>query len=646
LLIFFILNFNSKFSSFLSQISQETREKILQATDIVDLIGSYIPVKRSGSSFKANCPFHNEKSPSFHINAHRQNFKCFGCGEGGNAITFVMKYEGLSFGESIKKLAAKASIPIIEEAYDANAEKIRRSRGRLLDLHREAARFMHDLLLKDPAAKRARDYMKSRGYNSEMAKRWLIGWMPDSAKVFLDWARDRKFTGRELVDSGIAAQRDEGGIYLRFRDRLMFPINNEQCEVVAFSARKLREEQTGGKYINSPETTLFSKSKILFALDRARRPILQRKSVVICEGQLDVIALHEHGIDHAIGTQGTALTPLHAKILKRNTDHAVLCFDSDSAGYAASEKAFRQLAEVGVSVSALSLPPGDDPDSFLKEHGVAEFQKLLDQARPFLDYKIDRSQTEGGMANAQARANTAHEIADLLSHVNDAVTRDALMNHCSTRLQISPQEIRNATSSAKKKNQSFRNQPEKENATMSVIASNIDPTIAYLCHLALYSIEARNLLSSQFETLHEATQYFEGVSLLETILSSETDPSSNASINLFLSSLPQEEQLALENNEVFQQEASNQASELAELALSKLSEKMIYRRVTINQNALAQQNLSRDEMTQLLNESKDLSELLKSLGRRIVADDRAHLGVSKVKKIYQPKNQYKGDRSR
>lgn len=165
---------------------------MLESTDIVDLIASYIPVKRSGSSFKANCPFHNEKTPSFHINPQRQSFKCFGCGEGGDAISFVMKHEGLSFVDTVRKLAAKANIPIVEEVFDADAERHKRKRGRLLELHRETARFLHELLLKDPRAKHARAYLKSRGYGKEMAVRWMVGWMPGDPRAFLDWAKEKK----------------------------------------------------------------------------------------------------------------------------------------------------------------------------------------------------------------------------------------------------------------------------------------------------------------------------------------------------------------------------------------------------------------------------------------------------------------------
>lgn len=629
--------------SIVAQISQETRIKVLEATDIVDLISSYIPVKRAGSSFKANCPFHNEKSPSFHINPQRQSFKCFGCGEGGDAFSFVMKHEGLSFVDAVRKLAAKANIPIIEDAFDADGERIKRRRGRLLDLHREAARFMHDLLLTDPRAKHARAYLKSRGYGREMAVRWCVGWMPSEPGIFLDWARGKKFTGRELVDSGICAQNERGGLYVRFRDRLMFPVANDQGDFIAFSGRQIINDPNTGKYINSPETGLFLKSKTIFAFDRARKPIMKEKAVLICEGQLDALACHEHGIDHAVATLGTACTAQHAKILKRYTDTAILCFDADKAGYTASERAFRELSSESIHVRVVSLPAGDDPDSFLKREGPEAFRQLLKEARPFFDFKIDRAQVEGGLANAQARGNTAREVAALLGYIADPVSRDSLLNHCATRLQMSAPDLRAATAQARKK-QAREHRAEKEATPAAQIEpSSIDSLIAYLCNLALHSAEARQYLGEQYETLHEAAPYMEGLPLLENILAAEVDPDNAAAVNTFLSALPPADQLALQVDPTFHQALSVQPMQDAEEALAKLSEKVLNKRYAINQSALNQPGLNAQQLMSLLKEAAEISQLLAALGRRTIADDRASLGSTAgkkpaFKKPWQPKS--------
>jgi DNA primase len=613
----------------LAQISQETRIKVLEATDIVDLISSYIPVKRAGSSFKANCPFHNEKSPSFHINAQRQSFKCFGCGEGGDAFSFVMKIEGLSFVDTVRKLAAKANIPIIEEAFDANAEKNRKARGRLLDLHREAARFMHELLLTDPRAAHARNYLKSRGYNREMAARWTVGWMPDQPKQFLDWAREQKFTGLELVKSGIAIKREQGtGLYVRFGNRLMFPVANEQGDIIAFSGRQIIEDPKSGKYIYSPETELFLKSKTIFAFDRARQAIMKQKAVLICEGQLDALACHEHGINHAVATLGTACTAQHAKIFKRYTDTAILCFDADSAGYNASEKAFRELALQNIHVRCVTMPPGDDPDSYLKREGPEAFRELLDQARSFFDFKIDRAQATGGLANAQARGNTAREVAALLAFVSDAVSRDTMLNHCATRLQMSAPDLRLATSSAKKKQARDLRRDPKEVVPIVTEPTAVDSIIVYLCQLCLQAEGAIAYLRDQYETLHEAAQHIEGLPLLEKIISSEVTAGNAASVNNFLAGLPNSDQLALHSESSFQADQSLDPLRDAEEALSKLSEKVLNKRYAANQSALAQPGLAGDKLNQLLREATEINQLLTALGRKTIADDRPSLGKS------------------
>ena len=278
----------------MGRIPEETIEQVLAATDIVDLVGSYLPLKRAGSNFKANCPFHNEKTPSFMVNPARQSYHCFGCGEGGNAISFVISYENLPFPDAIKKLANRAGVVVQEDAYDPEADKRRRRKSRLLELHNQAARFMHQVMMESPDAQHARDYLKSRGYGKGMAERWVVGWMPENPSTFLNWAREQGFTGRELCESGLAALKNENnarsGIYVRFRDRLMFPIHNDYGDIIAFSGRQLREDPNSGKYINSPETQLFKKSKVFFALDKARRHMTKDKYALLCEGQIDVIA--------------------------------------------------------------------------------------------------------------------------------------------------------------------------------------------------------------------------------------------------------------------------------------------------------------------------------------------------------------------
>ena len=415
----------------MGRIPEETIEQVLASTDIVDLVGSYLPLKRAGSNFKANCPFHNEKTPSFMVNPARQSYHCFGCGEGGNAIGFVMAYENLPFPDAIKKLASRAGVIVQEDSYDPEADKRRRQKSRLLELHNQAARFMHQIMMESPDAQHARDYLKSRGYGKGMAERWVVGWMPDNPGIFLDWARKQGFTGRELCASGLAALKDDrnprAGLYVRFRDRLMFPIHNDYGDIIAFSGRQLREDPNTGKYINSPETQLFKKSKVFFALDKARRQMTKDKYALLCEGQIDVIACHESGIGSAIATLGTACTPEHARLLKRYTNDVVICFDSDAAGFKAADKAFSILAPEGMHIRMVIMPHGDDPDSLIKRDGADSFKALVTNAQEYFIVKLEHETSTRDLTSVRERAALAREMADLIAYVGDKLTKDALI---------------------------------------------------------------------------------------------------------------------------------------------------------------------------------------------------------------------------
>lgn len=606
------------------QISQETKEQILAATDIVDVIGSYIEVKRAGPSYKALCPFHNEKSPSFNINPQRQFFHCFGCKKSGDAITFVREYENLTYVDAIKKLAARVGIPVTEEAYDPKEDRARRQRGRQLDLHREVAAFLHEQLFTRDAT-HARDYLKSRGFGKEMAVRWQIGWMPDDARVFMDWARAKKFTGRELVDSGIFVQKERGGIYVRFLGRLMIPIRNEHGDVIAFTARQLREDPKSGKYINSPETVVFKKSNVLFALERARKAVLKENAVVICEGQLDVISCHEQGIDHVVGTQGTAITPSHARLLRRYAKNAIVCFDADNAGILATEKAFRVLCEEGIPVRVARMPAGEDPDSFIKKNGPEAFRALLAEAVGFFDFKIDRAQADDRLSDLQQRSAFARECASLLAAVPDPVSREDMINHVATRLRTGVPELRDAVlraARAAKSKPAERTRGETTAEAPAVEALTIDPTVGYLCGLALRSAAAQEWLGEQYETLHEAADHLEGISLLEAILSARPDAASHAAVNSFVAELSEPQRLALLADPTFHDDPPENPVAAAEIALGELSAKVLHRRDQEIKEQMARPGLAPEEMIRLLHETKRIAELLKGIDQRFVFSDR------------------------
>ena len=611
-------------------IPRETIEQVLASTDIVDLISSYIPLKRAGTGYKANCPFHHEKTPSFNVSPSNQFFHCFGCGKSGNAIGFVMEHEGLLFMDALKKLASKAGVHLDEEPDDPNVRAARRSRGRILDLHREASAFFHQHLKTDPACQHARDYLKGRGFGRETAERWEIGWMPENPKVFLDWARERKYTGKELVDCGFAglkdADRPSAGIYVRFRDRLMFPIRNEIGDVIAFSGRQLKDDPRTGKYINSPETEIFKKSNVLFGLDMAKKAILKEKTVIICEGQIDAIACHEKGVENTIASQGTAFTPQHARILKRYAKTAALCFDADNAGIKASQSAFRELAAEGLSVKMVQLPAGDDPDSFIKAHGAEGFRKLIDGAKGFFDFKIETARAKGLLDSAEGRAELARDCTELLAAMGDHAARDQQINMVSTLLGLTSSTLREGIGKAIKKAAAQAARPagrreQESEPEVSVTPVPLDRTVGYLCHLALTSAPAQHFLSEQFETLHEAKAWVEGVGLLEKILAASPDPGSSAAVNAFIAGLRKAEQMAINMLMGAGEAVPADGLQAAEQSLGMLSAVVLQKRDAAVKAALNEPGLSPERMRELLEEAKEIAGLLRWTGRSAFNDE-------------------------
>lgn len=536
---------------FMGRIDEDSIRRVLEATNIVDVVGSYLSLKRAGSRWKACCPFHNEKTPSFIVDQTRQNFKCFGCGEGGSAITFVMKMENLGFADTVRRLAEKAGIPIAEEVYDAAEEKRRKARTALLVTHKKAAEFFHKLLLRSPKAAEARAYLNSRGYGADMAKRWQVGWAPDSSREFLSWARSENIPDQVLIDSGLANRGERGDLYARFRDRLMFPINNVYGECVAFSGRILRPQENVGKYVNSPETTIFKKGDVVFALDRARGAMGKSGKALLCEGQLDVIACHEAGISFAVAPLGTAFTPEHARTLSRYASRIVVCFDADKAGMAAADRAFRELAPFGKDVYLVNLPEGDDPDSFMKREGKEVFSELVEQARPFLEVRVQRETNRGLLENAAESASFAREMTALLACMSDPVARDLATADVARRMRMTVNDLRSAVKTAGRRKDREQAQaadrapvvPDEGEKILPPV--KINRAVAVLCELALQNARAQELIVDRIEELLEPMRLLQGGEILKKILARTPSPDNPAAIQAFLVSLPQQERDAL-----------------------------------------------------------------------------------------------------
>jgi DNA primase len=426
-------------------ISEETIQRVADANDIVDVVGSYFPLKRAGTSFRALCPFHREKSPSFHVNPSRQTFHCFGCGAGGGVLRFVMDYEHLDFPAAVRRLAQRANIPIVEEASTPEDERKHGLRKRLLALHAEAAQWFHPNLLKSPAGAPARDYLKSRALNSEIAKAWMLGYAPESWDALLTHLRDRKFSREEIEQSGLASSKDDkpgAQLYSRFRNRVMFPIHNDYGEVIGFSGRTLEADPKAAKYVNSPETPLFTKGRVLYGLDKTKRDLIDKNAAIVCEGQIDLISAFEAGVRHVIAPQGTAFTTDQARLLKRYVETVLLCFDSDAAGKKAADRSVPALLSQGLTVKIVALPAGEDPDSLIRKQGPEAFLKLVENAKEYFDHNLAEAVASGELEDTAGKSRLVRRLAPPLALVQDAVLRESLLGRISSRLGVSPASIR------------------------------------------------------------------------------------------------------------------------------------------------------------------------------------------------------------
>ena len=421
------------------RITEQVIEEIRARVDIVDLIGAHMTLKKSGSAFKGCCPFHNEKTPSFHVNQTKQFYHCFGCGESGDIFTFLMKQNGLSFTDAVRALAERAGV-VIEEQHDGKT----RARQLLYAINTELAAFYQRCLRQTREAQTARDYLAKRKISEAAIDGFGIGYAPARPKgSILRWAEKHKFTPEQLAAAGVLRAPEENAapddFYDRFAGRLMFPIHDRPGRVVAFSGRLLDERRKAAKYVNSHETEIFTKSRVLYALDKASSHIVKhpRREAIVCEGQIDVIRCHDSGFDTAVAAQGTAFTKEHVLLLKRFADSAVLVFDGDSAGRKAALRTGALLLEQEIPVRVAVLPKGEDPDSILRDRGPAFFRDLLESADSITAFQVKTFRdTEAQPDSIDALNRITRDVFETLSGCDGAVLRTRLLQEASELLHL------------------------------------------------------------------------------------------------------------------------------------------------------------------------------------------------------------------
>lgn len=595
------------------RIPEETIQQVIAATDIVALIGRSVKLKREGAGFKGLCPFHNEKTPSFNVSPSRGTYHCYGCGAGGSAIRFVMEHDGLSFVESVKRLADAAGIRIEEEVWDANAEAEAKRRALLLRANREAAAWFHLLLMKHKIAAPARDYLKSRGISSDVAKNWQLGYAPPGGAFYREWMAQARIPENVLVEAGLFKQADEErgrrGAYPHFRERLMFPIRNDNGDVIAFSGRILNPEASPAKYVNSPETPLFSKSRVLFGFDRSRRFVSKTGQAIVCEGQIDMIMVFEAGFQNVVAGQGTAFTEFHAKALKRLCNEVILCYDSDHAGYKAAGRAFEILSPIGLTVKVAALPPGEDPDSLIRKQGKEAFQQVLDSAVDFLEYQILRLRSSAKGDGMVERVRMAEQVASAISIFSGVAQRVAAVNKVAKMLEIPEEQLTAMVNRAAKEKKdspaSAAGRPEKpvnvaDDAKKLMAAQH--RTAVLLCQMALNDAEILHWLRES--SCEDILRDVPGTDLLALLVHSRYNPLDDTSQLAFLAGLARHEEAAFAQLHAGPRPPGG--LEDAKQALYALEIARLQNLIRSTQAKLRQPGLSPAEMERLQNQALEL----------------------------------------
>jgi len=415
------------------RISEEKIDEIRAAADITDVVGGVVRLRKAGRYFVGLCPFHQEKSPSFQVNPERGIYKCFGCGRGGDVFTFLMEVERLSFVEAVLSLAERCNITVSHETGPARA----RSRERVAALYeaaRTAARFFYDNCRSDAGAAGA-EYLRRRGWTQETRTRFGLGFAPDSWDALTRHASGLGIPEDILVESGLAVKRDTGRIYDRFRNRVIFPIFSSSKRVIGFGARALGADEEP-KYLNSPDTPIYSKGRALYGLSHASRAIRGEDAVILVEGYADVLTLSQAGIENVVATSGTALTPEQARTLVRHTRNLFFLYDADSAGASAMERGIDILLEQDCDPRIVTLRAGEDPDSTVRKYGPEAIRERLGEAASFVDFIINRHTAKGGMDTPEGKTEAVRKIVDLLSRMDDRIRRDFYVHYLADKYRI------------------------------------------------------------------------------------------------------------------------------------------------------------------------------------------------------------------
>lgn len=416
-------------------------EEVRSRADILEVVSEYVQLKKSGGNFRGLCPFHSEKTPSFNVSQEKQFFHCFGCGASGNAFNFLMKIENIAFPESVRLLASRYGITI-PDSVDGN-RKEKDEREILYELNRSAAEFFERQLHHPQIGARARKYIQDRGISQETAKRFLLGFAPDSWDACLSYFQKKGISWALLEKAGlIKASEARDKFFDRLRNRIIFPFHDTRGRVVGFGGRLMEDDKNAPKYLNSPETPIYKKGKILYGIYYAAKGIQDARFAVIVEGYFDFLTAFQNGIENVVANSGTAFTEDQANLIKRHTENVTMIYDADRAGKSASERGFEILLKQGLRAKVASLPEGEDPDSFLRKHGKEKFNGILKGAKPFIEHLISSAMEEEGILDSIERKTFhANKILDFIRKIPSSIEKNEYLNILSERLKISEKAL-------------------------------------------------------------------------------------------------------------------------------------------------------------------------------------------------------------
>lgn len=446
-------------------IPDEKKEEVRDAADIVEIVGDYVKLKRSGRSWKGLCPFHDERTPSFHVTPDLGIYKCFGCGESGDVFNFMMQLEGVGFVEALRSLADRYGVSLPEES-DPEFDEEHHLREGIYHALKYAGVFFFRHLIETDEAQKAREYLDKLGYDKEIIKKYGLGYAPADGDKFYRTALDSGLNEEYLLEGGLIKPSTRGDdFYDAFRGRLMFPIFNASGKVIAFAGRILGDKKKTAKYINSPQTKVYNKSEVLYGINFAKNEIRKAGEVILVEGYTDVISLQQNGVNNVVASSGTSLTPQQMKLLHRYGETITMIYDSDSAGQKAMKRGINIALREGMDVKLLELPEGEDPDSFVRQFGKASFLDMKQAgAEDFVTYQIHKARDEGKWEKPTEKTKVISEILESIAHMPDSVSRETFIQYLNEKAKVGDRALFDELGKIRKELQQERERARRREA--------------------------------------------------------------------------------------------------------------------------------------------------------------------------------------